>query len=307
MKTDAGIRPHFEKVIVESGSSFSMEEVSGERLRCVYHYHPEYELTWIVCGSGSRLIGTSLEHYGPGDLALAGGNLPHHYASAWSNDKADFTMARVIKFSDDCLGRGFFDMKEMVSVKKLLELSGNGLAFPMETSNKLKEKITALFQSSGPHRIILFLDILNVLATSEKRLLSTEKCRAVPSEIEADRMDRALTYINANIGRKLTLSQVSRSVGLAPAVFSRFFSRVTRKTFSQYVLELRVSNACHLLLEANMSVSEICYNSGFNNLSNFNRLFKKVKQTTPREFRNKAKRIIALAAGTLPPGYDSLA
>ena len=292
MKTNLDIRPRFEKVIIESGDNFNMEEVSGETLRCVYHYHPEYELTLIICGSGNRLFGTSLEHYETGDLVLAGGNLPHHYASTRTNNKPNFTMARVIKFSDACLGKGFFDIKDMAPVKKLLEASGNGLAFPMETANKVKGKIAALFKASGPRRIILFLDILNDLAYSERHPLSTETCRVVPSELETARMDRALAYINENIGQKLTLGQVSRAVGLAPAVFSRFFSKVTRKTFSRYVLELRISNASNLLLETSMSVSEICYNSGFNNLSNFNRLFKKVKQTSPRKFRNEAKQII---------------
>jgi AraC-like DNA-binding protein len=292
MKTNLDIRPCFEKVIIESGDNFSLEEVSGKTLRCVYHYHPEYEITLIICGSGSRLFGTSLEHYGTGDLILAGGNLPHHYASSWSNNKPNFTMSRVIKFSDACLGKDFFDLKDMAPVKKLLEASGNGLAFPMGTSNKVKGKIAALFKASGPRRIILFLDILNDLAGSEKRSLSMETCREAPSELETTRMDRALAYINENISQKLTLGQVSRSVGLAPAVFSRFFSKVTRKTFSRYVLELRISNACNLLLETSMSVSEICYHSGFNNLSNFNRLFKKVKQTSPRKFRNEAKQII---------------
>lgn len=291
MKKTPILQPCFEKVIVEGDENFSIEEVSGETLRCVYHYHPEYEITCIVSGSGNRLVGESLEPYGPGDLVLVGGSLPHHYASSRPSDQSR-TMSRVIKFNPDCLGRDFFEMKEMAPVKRLLETACNGVAFPLETYARISEKIAELFQVSGPRRIVLFLDILSELASSETRYLTTGKSRVTPNDLETARMDRALACINDNIGRKLTLAQVSRTVGLAPPVFSRFFSKVARKTFSRYVQELRISNACNLLLESEWSVSEICYSSGFSNLSNFNRLFRKTKGMTPREFRNRARQAV---------------
>lgn len=292
MKRNLSLQPSFEKVINAGGDSFKIEEVYGETLACIYHHHPEFELTYIVHGCGNRLIGTSVEPYRPGDLVLVGGNLPHHYASKKPMDKTEFSLARVIKFRLECFGKDFFQLKEMVQIKKLLELASGGLAFPVATRHLAEPKITELFKTEGPRRIILFLDILNDLATGEKRLLSTGLELRPPDEGEIKRMDKALKYINDNINHKLTLQQVSRAAGLAPAVFSRFFSKVTNKTFSRYVLELRINNACNYLQETDMSISEICYNVGFSNLSNFNRLFKKVKNMSPRAFRITARQIL---------------
>jgi AraC-like DNA-binding protein len=173
----------------------------------------------------------------------------------------------------------------MTSIKQLLLFSCQGLTFPASTQRLAGSKIAELFKASGAHRIILFLEILNNLAASEKYSLGTEPIQNVPNELETQRMNKALNYISEHITQKLTLTEVSRSVNLAPPVFSRFFSKLARKTFSQYILESRVNNACSLLQETNLSISEICYSVGFSNLSNFNRLFKKEKNMTPREFR----------------------
>jgi AraC-like DNA-binding protein len=294
MTKNTNLHPCFEKVIIENGKCFKLEEVYGKTLECIYHHHPEFELTCIVNGSGNRLVGTSVEHYRTGDLVLLGGNLPHHYASIKSDNKMDFSLSRVIKFNSECLGKDFFEIEDMTPIKQLLQLSYKGLVFSVSTQNLVNCKITELFKVSGPRRIILFLDILNDLAMAEKRCLTTTKLQVTPNDIETKRMDKALGYISENINQKLTLTQVSRFVSLAPPVFSRFFSKLARMTFSQYVLELRVNSACNQLQETDMSISEICYTVGFSNLSNFNRLFKKVKHMTPREFRNRAKQAITL-------------
>jgi AraC-like DNA-binding protein len=280
--------PSFEKVIIADNTCFSTEEVYGEALKCVYHYHPEYELTYIVKGYGTRLIGTSLEHYGPGDLVLIGGNILHHYASTPSAGPIELTMSRVIKFREDCLGKGFLELEEAAAVRQLFELAKNGVAFTLANPKVVSEQISALFHASGMRRIILFLSLMNDLTAAEKRCLSYN--HAPPCDhFEIARINNALIKIDLNLNQKITLRQVAKSAGLAPAVFSRFFSRVVRTTFSRYILERRINNACSLLLGTARPVTDICYDVGFCNLSNFNRLFRKVKGMTPREYRNLAK------------------
>ena len=278
--------PSFEKVISSNRECFVLEEVSGHELRCIYHYHPEYELTYIVSGYGSVLVGSAVEPFTPGHIALIGRNVPHHYASRETDEEDAFSMSRVIKFRDDCLGKHFFELREMAPVKQLLEQSLNGVGFSPITGKKFQEKIAALFHAAGTQRVVLFLDLLGELAAAPKHMMMATPHSLIPKDLDTERMNLALTYVNHHLCEKVTLTQVSRTAGLSPMVFSRVFSRVVRKTFSQYVLELRLDNACRLLTETAHSISEIGYESGFQNISNFNRLFRKNRGMTPRDYRN---------------------
>lgn len=278
--------PSFEKVISSNQECLVLEEVSGRELRCIYHYHPEYELTNIVTGHGSVLVGSAVEPFSPGHIALIGRNVPHHYASRETDEDDTISMSRVIKFRDDCLGKYFFELREMATIKQLLEQSLNGVVFSSGTDKTFNDKIAALFHAVGPRRVVLFLDLLCELATSPRHAMMTAPHSLPPKDIDTERMNLALTYVNRHLCEKITLAQVSRAAGLSPLVFSRVFCRVVRRTFSQYVLELRLDNACRLLTETARSISEIAYESGFQNISNFNRLFRKNRSMTPREYRN---------------------
>jgi len=285
MKNSMTSSPSLEKVFAANRKCLVLEEVSGRGLGCIYHYHPEYELTYIVSGHGSVLIGSAVESFSPGHIALIGGNIPHHYASRENDEGEPLSMSRVIKFRDDCLGRYFFDLAEMGPLKLLLLEAQNGVAFAPLDGKKFHDRILSLFQANGPRQVVLFLDLLCGLATAPRHLLMTSPHPVQPKDVDTERMNLALNYINRHLCEKITLPQVSRVVGLSPLVFSRIFSRIVRKTFSQYILELRLDNACRLLTETERSISEVGYESGFQNISNFNRLFRKNRTMTPREYR----------------------
>ena len=292
MRNNAATAPSFEKVIASSDECLALEEVSGRELCCIYHYHPEYELTYIVAGYGSVLIGSAVEPFNPGHLALIGCNIPHHYASMASEKEEVFAMSRVIKFRGDVLGRDFFALREMAPIKQMLEQSLSGVVFSPGTGKKFHKKIAALFQSASPRRVVLFLDLLCGLASAKKHMMMAAPHPLPPKDIDTEHINSGLAYINRHLCEKVTLARVSHAAGLSPMVFSRVFSRVVRKNFSQYVLELRLDRACRLLTETARSISEIGYESGFSNLSNFNRLFRKNRGMTPREYRCRIRNTV---------------
>jgi AraC-like DNA-binding protein len=202
-------------------------------------------------------------------------------------------MSRVIKFRDDCFGQRFFNLKELRLLKQLLEQSHNGIALLPEDGKKFDNRIISIFQATAPLRVVGFLELLCQIAYTRKHLLLTTPFSIPPDDVDTERINRVLVYINRHLGEKMTLAQISRVAGLTSVVFSRVFSRIVRKTFSQYVLELRIGKACRLLTETTRCIIEIAYESGFQNLSNFNRLFRKYRHMTPREFRNLSRSTIA--------------
>jgi len=277
--------PLFEKVVTPENSSLVLERETGRVLPCIYHYHPEYELTYLTKGSGNVLIGSGIEPFRPGHLALLGPNIPHHYASAPSEEPSE---SYVVKFRENCFGPDFWNLKEMAALKQLLAQALRGIALRPEDGLKFGGRIETLFLAPPPLRIARFLELLYDLTTAPKHFMLTLPQGKLPDDINTERIERALVYINAHFASGVTLTQAGRAAGLAPAVFSRVFSRVVRKPFSRYLLELRLSDVCRRLTDSRGEIAEIAGECGFRNLSNFNRLFRRNKGMTPKEFRRLA-------------------
>lgn len=291
MKTRQVSSPCYEKVTSSPDECFSVEEVVGAELRCIYHYHPEYELACIAAGQGNVLIGSSLEAFGPGHCALIGPNIPHYYVSARPRSGGELSRSRVIKFSADCLGEGFFDRPDMAQVRQLLDLSRHGVRFLPTDAQRLECLAEELFAASGSRRTARFLGLLCELAVCDRRLLLDLPYHANPNDVYSARINLAIDYINLHLKEKLTVGEVSRVAMLSSATFGRHFYRIMQKTFSQYLIELRLGLACGLLQNTSASVAEVCYDSGFTNLSNFNRMFLKKMRVTPRKYRNNLHRL----------------
>lgn len=285
------MKPHLLKVPHKPESSFSVHQNTGQNFYNQWHFHPEIELIYIHKGRGTRFIGNDVHRFEPDELCLFGANLAHmwrcdpEYFVEDSKLKAEVT---VIYFHHDFLGERFFSTPELKNIEQLLEKAKLGIKIVGKTKADLKPMIKKLQETSGLERVMLLLNVLEKIATSKDR----EYINTIyqPEKIEpqeADRLNKVFQYISENFQKKITLEEIASVANLSAKAFCRYFKTKTRKTFQDFLLEVKIAHACNLILEKDMTIYEVCYDSGFNNLSNFNRYFKKLMNKTPLEFKKE--------------------
>ena len=288
------MKPHLLKVSLNPESSFNILRKKGLDFYNQWHFHPEVELIYIHKGRGTRFIGTDVHRFEPDELFLFGSNLAHmwrcdpEYFMENSKLKAEVT---IIYFHHDFLGDKFFNIPELKSIDSLLEKAKLGIKITGDTKVSIKELMSKLSEVKGLERITMLLTILEKMASSkEKQYINPVYHEVKIDRSEANRLNKIFQYISDNFQRKITLSEIASVANLSAKAFCRYFKSKTRKTFYDFLLEVRVAHACNLLLEKEMTIYEVCYDCGFNNLSNFNRYFKKIMHKTPtnykREFMN---------------------
>lgn len=245
-----------------------------------WHYHPEYELTFITQGKGKRLVGDCYENFEAGDLVLLGANLPH----TWTSDrtKGKTVSAVVIQFSEDFIKR-FLPLKEFAEISALLSFADRGLFF--QNSSHLREELERLPALSGVEKVTGLFTLLQKLCEQRHKKISSEYFHVVRGEETERRINKVCQYIQEHANQRLTLEQVAGLIHLSRSAFSKFFKRATGKTFSDYVNDIRIGTACILLSESDKAISEIAYETGFESLTYFNRVFLKKKGITPKVFR----------------------
>lgn len=248
-----------------------------------WHYHPEYELTLITQGRGKRLVGDSYENYDAGDLVLLGPDLPHTWVSNPSKKK--HASAVVIQFSQK-FTQSFLHFNEFKEVSVLLASASRGLAF---SSSELANQIIHLPEKSGVEKVTALLLILQTLAHQKPKKLASDYFRAVRGTENEKRINIVCQYVQKHAAEKIILDKVAALVHLSRSAFCKFFKRATGKTLSEYVNDLRIGNACEQLIESEKPINEIAYQTGFESLTYFNRLFIKRKKMTPRQFREATK------------------
>jgi AraC-like DNA-binding protein len=278
------IREHVEK---DANECFSCFDWSGRAFVCPYHVHPEIEINYIVSSSGRRLVGDRLDQFNPGDLVLLGSGLPHMYTHrAPANAPEKWAHSLYIQFLPDCLGPGFFDLPAMAPLRNLLSRARRGLLFPRNTVDRALPVLQAVLRSSGPLRVSLLLQLLEILGQSSSAQPMASAQFAAPRQLRTStRLDVATAYINRHLFKRVSLNAIARHMQMSPQGFSRFFHASMGRTFTAYVSELRIGAASQMLLESDLTIAEVCFANGFNNLSNFNRQFRAAKGTSPREFR----------------------
>jgi AraC-like DNA-binding protein len=281
------VKAILEKIPLPAGRSFTAFNFASHRFVCPFHYHPEYELTLIVSSPGQRYVGDHIGRFAPGDLVFMGSNLPHMYI----ND-AKFpgrAHSRVVQFLPDCLGAGFFQIGEMNGVRHLLERSRVGLLFQGRTRDKVAAAMERLCEAQGIGRIALLLEILAMLAASGTyRRLASPSYSPSLALYQGERINRVCELISKKFRENVTQGEAARIARMSSPSFSRFFRRATNRTFRAFLNEVRIGHASQSLLETERTVAEICYDSGFSNLSNFNRQFLRLRKVSPRNYRRKA-------------------
>lgn len=248
-----------------------------------WHYHPEYELTYILKGTGYRVVGNSHAHFSQGDLVLLGSNLPHTWCGKL--DDGAPSEALVIQFSKELI-EPFLKLNEGQSIQKLLELSNRGLCF--ESDQLLADQLYTITNTSGLERILSLLSILNQLSIGKSRPLTTENYHGIMTKQFETRVNKVCAHLQNHFHEQITLKQVADLVFMSESNFCKFFKKATGTTFSDYLNDLRINEACHLLLSTEDTVGKIAQDSGFESLSYFNRVFLKKKQLTPSVFRKQS-------------------
>jgi len=258
-----------------------------------WHYHEELELTLILKSTGTRFVGDSIQQFTAGDLVLVGENTPHVWKNSdsyYQEPLANAAEAIIIHFRKDFAGTDFFTMPEMNPIKTLINQAQGGLCFKGKVRLLVAGKIKALVDKSPFEQVLGLLEILNILAnTKEYVVLSTVGFSHLYGSNRNEQINRVYAYIIENFRKEISLEKAARIAHMTPTAFCRFFKSRTRKTFTQFLNEIRISFACRLLMEGKMDVTQVCFDCGFNNLSYFNRQFKIIKNETPSSYRSKHK------------------
>jgi AraC-like DNA-binding protein/mannose-6-phosphate isomerase-like protein (cupin superfamily) len=283
--------PILEKVTFTEKQSFALKEELLPSIKLGWHYHPEYEIVLFTEGTGKRFIGDHSDHLAPGDMLLIGSNLPHYMRNDedyYQPQSTKSIRAIVIHFTEEFCGKGFFDMPEMGLIKKMLQRSGLGIQFLGQTQLRLAKKMELLLKTTGYERLMLLIDILqNMAAASEYQTLSSVGFTKLSPSEDTARIDKAFEYILKNYTENISLSDIAEQCNLSISAFCKFYKKSTGKTFTQTLNEIRVGHACKLFIERGLSVGEVCYQSGFSNLSYFHRNFRKITNYAPLEYRRR--------------------
>lgn len=267
----------FEHIVPEHPLTWKISSLSQPSFESVWHFHHEFELTYIRAGYGTRLVGDSVGDYAPGDLTIIGPELPHTYVSTPGEREH---AAVVVQFRRDFLGNAFFDNPTFSAVSAMLDAASRGLSF--RTDDATFAELEAL---PPDRKTVALLGLLVALAGRRPEVLASEQDTPALNRATAGRIESMVGLMHARFADELTLADIAGAAHLAPSSASRLFSRSTGTTVSTYLNVVRVNAACRLLRDTDTAIASVALECGFSNLSNFNRRFRDVKNTTPRAYR----------------------
>ena len=285
-------KAEFESIQPSIGSSFFINQFN-EKIRNrvpVWHFHPELELVYINGGTGRRHVGHHLSYFNDGDLMLIGSNLPH---SGFTDRLTGNQSETIIQMKPDFLGEQFFNLPEMIAVKRLFEKAKMGITFQGKKKEALGKKLEEIPWINPTKRLLILLDVLQELAQcKEYTLLNGEGILLEVSPQDNNRMNTIYNYVRKNFRQPIPLEEISELAHMTVPSFCRFFKKKAGKNFTKFVNEYRLVHASKLLSEETTSITEICLACGFNNFSHFNKEFKAFTGKSPSAYRNEVRKII---------------
>ena len=251
------------------------------------HYHPEFQITAIMRGDGVLYAGNNMLAFAEKDIFFIGSNVPHllKCSDIYHSKKSKGVKGVSLFFDKYSFGKQFFEIKELQGLQKLLNLSNRVIKVSGKLKTTIFHKIDSIQTVQNEQLIITFLEILSLLRKAEKIFINTEQYNLILDNNEGGRLNDVLDYTFKNYNQEITIDQVSKIAYLSRSQFSYFFKLHTGKTYIKFLNDLRIENACILLNNHNGTIEQICYEVGFQNVSNFTRQFKKSKGITPSHYR----------------------
>lgn len=278
------MKTEYEKIIPDPGSSFRVLRWRSNEDRFFWHQHPEYEIVYIHKGTGKRHIGQHISHFEEGELMFIGPNIPHLNFGYGADTEHEEIVAQL---REDFLGEVFLQSPEFEGIRTLFERSKQGVSFHGKTRKEAAALMLRLPALRGFERLLMLLRILQKLATtSEFTMLKINGSAYESSHREEARIRKIYAYVEQSYQQEIDLKAVADLVNLTIPSFCRYFKKMMRMTFTDFVNEYRINQACKALNQG-QNVSDACYESGFNNLSHFTKTFKSIIGKTPREYRKE--------------------
>jgi len=285
----------YEKLTTDSTYGINILNTDCPYLDIPFHFHPETEIMYMEKGSGTRFVGDHSESFSEGDIGLIGPNLPHVWRSdpVYRENIPGLTAhVQVVHFHDAVLKGPLANLPEMKAINRLLLESQYGIKFFGSARENLENMMKEMVKTTGIDKLLQLVKMLDFMAkTEEKQLLASAGYSKIMKSADFDRFDKAHRFMIDNFQSNIKLETVSLMVGMTPTSFCRYFKKRTKKSFHTVLNEIRIGHACKLLIEGKMNISGIGYESGFNNISNFNEQFKKLKGISPSQYLKNRKDI----------------
>lgn len=277
------------KSLLPSDKSFIIKEIVEAYFDPTFHQHPDYQISYVVQGEGKRFIGNNVKSFEEDEVTLLGANIPHVWKSnsIYFNKNSQLnTKVIVIYFSTDIFGENLYSKTEFKKIKNLLSSSMKGVEIKGETKVKVQKLMLELLHKKEFDGILCLLEILHIISTSKEiSFIKEASTSAFSTECEASRLNTIFEYTMKNFNKKIHIEEVAELAHMTNTSFSRYFKSRTNKSYSDFLTEIRIDYACRLLKKETITIERISFESGFPSVNNFNKLFKKNKGKTPREYR----------------------
>ena len=284
------MKPQLLKVSMGPAQSFSVRQDSRPVMNNKWHYHPEVELIHFNKGYGTQFVGDSITKFESGDLLLIGSNLPHYwkFEESFLNSAPHEADIKVAHFSENFLGNLFLNLPENKPIKDILEKSKRGIRIIDGDKGKIAELLDLMLLSTGTERIIYMIQaLLEISRCKHIEVLSSLGFVYNMEEIQKDRIKDIYEYSYANFRNKINLEEIADVAKVSPNSFCRYFKSRTQKTYSQFLMEIKVGQACKLLIDKKMNIKQVCYESGFNNFASFHKCFKGITGKSPLMYQRE--------------------
>lgn len=281
------MRPKLLKLLDGAGQSFSVRRDCVPYINSDWHYHEEIELIHFNKGAGRQFVGDSIRDFTQGDVVLVGSNLPHY----WRFDDKFFEEGidvKVAHFKQDFWGEQFLDLPENVHIKTVLDNSKRGLQILGSAKLRIAQILDELLLEKGAMRIVLLMEALESIFCCEKsKPLSSIGFSNKAPKPENDRINVIYNFSLQNFNRNISIDEIASVAAISPHSFCHFFKSRTGKTYSRFLSEIRIGHATRLLIEANKTMKQVCYESGFNNSTSFHKVFKAITGKSPLSYQRE--------------------
>lgn len=255
-----------------------------------FHFHPEYELTLIVKGEGQRFVGKQVDDFSDGDLVFLGSHLPHCWINHQKENQTELSEAIVVQFNQYFLGEDFINLNEFVAIKMFLDKSKAGFDIQGNDKMKITARLFEMMIASPTQQILILLDILDRLSSAvQLKPIDISFAENDFKVSETNRFQKVFSYLITHYKEDISLAEIAEIADLSPTSFCRYFKSITQQSFVEVLLEFRIKQACHLLLNTDMAIREIAFQSGFCDIPYFNRIFKKKKGISPKQYKKDVK------------------